>query len=269
MMLLQLDQVTGSYASTSWRLGPVSFELGAGELLGIIGPNGAGKSTLLQIAAGIRRPDTGQVRLLDQPLSRLSRRAIARHLGYLPQQVASLFDYRVEQVVALGRYVHLRALGFMQPRDQKVVESCLARTETAAYRNRLLSELSGGERQRVLLASVLAQEPQILMLDEPTTGLDLHHQVRFFDLLAEQARRGLAVAVVTHDLNLAGLFCTRLLLLQDGLVVGQGQSHDLLEQDLLDRVYRGGVCVIRHPRFDRPQVLPCRPAASDGKQDEL
>ena len=254
--LLQIDKVGFGYGGSEWQLREVSLGLSAGQIIGVIGPNGAGKSTLLKIAAGLVRPSTGLVRLIEQDMRDRSRRSIARQLGFLPQNVTGSLDYRVEEIVAMGRFAHLRGAGFLQPDDLEVVERCLECTETTAYRRRSLSQLSGGERQRVLLASVLAQQPQVLLLDEPTTGLDMHHQVAFFDLVSSLAAKGMAVIVVTHDLNLAALYCHRLLLLVGGHAVKEGTVPEVVCAEVLGQAYRHSVYVGRHPMAGSPMVLP-------------
>jgi iron complex transport system ATP-binding protein len=254
--LLKIEKVSYTYTQTDWQLRDISLQVNAGEIIGIIGPNGAGKSTLLRIAAGILQPDAGSVKLLDEHIHKLERRRIARILGYLPQNVTSLFDYRVEEVVAMGRYANARGLGFLDRNDIVVTERCLEQTQTREFRDRSLWHLSGGERQRVLLASVLAQEPKILLLDEPTAGLDLHHQVRFFELLAQQVRQGLAVVVVTHDLNLASLFCDCLVLMQSGKVIHRGTANQVLRESILGTVYPDNIHIDAHPVHGQPMVLP-------------
>jgi cobalamin transport system ATP-binding protein len=254
--LLELANVRYRYSQSEWQMCDITLQAQAGTILGIIGPNGAGKSTVLKIAAGILKPDAGKVMLLDEAIHSQDRRRIARILGYLPQDVSSLFDYRVEEVVAMGRYVHGRGLGFLDAGDIAIINRCLEQTETTEFRDRSLSHLSGGERQRVLLASVLAQEPKILLLDEPTVGLDLHHQVRFFELLAQQVRQGLAVVVVTHDLNLASLFCEQLVLMQAGKVICKGTVKEVIEESVLETVYPGNIYIATHPVHGQPIVLP-------------
>ena len=259
---LDFTDVSYAYRQTDWTLRPISHRLLPGSLLGIIGPNGAGKSTLLKIAAGIIKPATGVIELLGRPLTDLTRRALARQLAYLPQNVTSTFDYTVEQVVALGRFPHLKGTGFLQSHDVAIVNRCLADTDTENFRHRPISQLSGGQRQRVLLASVLAQQPQVLLLDEPTNGLDLYHQATLFSLLKTLAGQGIAIIVVTHDLNLAALYCDRLLLLQDGSMVRQGSIEQVICQEVLGPIYHETIRIISDPQSRRPIVLPNADAAS-------
>jgi iron complex transport system ATP-binding protein len=167
----------------------------------------------------------------------------------------------VEEVVAMGRFPHLAGLGFLAASDLAVVEASMRQTETLACRGRQLSRLSGGERQRVYLASVLAQEPRLLLLDEPTTALDIHHQARFFRLLRSLARNGITVAVVTHDLNLASFYCDRLLILSHGKSVREGTADEVLRPDVLSQVYEEPILVDRDRRTGKPFVLPVSPEA--------
>jgi iron complex transport system ATP-binding protein len=254
--VLALDNVSYQYPEAEWRLADVTLAVRAREVLAIIGPNGSGKSTLLRLGAGILRAGSGRVTLDGQAVAALSRRQIARRLGYLPQNVTSGFDYRVEEVVAMGRFPHATGAGFLSRADVAVVERCLAATEIEGYRERRLSRLSGGERQRALLASVLAQEPAVLLLDEPTNALDLHHQVRFFGLLRHLAADGMAVAVVTHDVNLASLYSDRVALLRGGRLVEEGTPEAVLRADVLQATYGDEVLLETHPATGRPIVLP-------------
>jgi iron complex transport system ATP-binding protein len=257
---LRVEEVGFGYEDSAWRLEGASFQAAPGDVLAIIGPNGSGKSTLLRLAAGILPPASGRVLLDGADLARLDRRDVAKQLGYLPQNVQHAFDYTVEEVVAMGRFPHLTGLGFLSAGDRDVIDSSLARTEMAEFRDRPLSRLSGGERQRAFLASVLAQEPRVLLLDEPTTALDIHHQARFFRLLNELAASGIAVVVVTHDLNLASLYCTRLLLLSRGAKRAEGSADEVLTHAVLSEVYDESVAILRDERTGRPIVLPGLPA---------
>ena len=255
--LLSVEEVRYGYPESDWELRGVSFALAGGELLAIVGPNGSGKSTLLKIAAGVLAPAGGRVRLGERELLDMRRGEIARSLGYLPQRLAYGFDYVVEEVVAMGRFPHLSGFGLLGAEDLRVMERCMEQTDTLALRGRSLSRLSGGERQRVLLASVLAQEPRVLLLDEPTTSLDIHHQAAFFRLLRRFARaEGAGVAVVMHDLNVASFCCDRFLLLCDGAPAREGEADDVLRADVLSPVYGEEVRVDRDARSGRPIVLP-------------
>ena len=253
---ISVQEVTYRYRGNGWQLYPASFSLKPGEIVGIIGPNGSGKSTLLRIAAGIIRPSTGRVIVAGRDMADMSRREIAASIGFLPQDTGGYLDYLVEEAVAMGRFPHLKGAGFLCPHDISVVERCLIETDTEAYRGRSINQLSGGERQRVMLASVLAQEPDLLLLDEPTSALDIHHQVKIFTLISRLVQEGMGAAVVTHDLNMASLFSDRLLLMKQGKIIYRGRPEEILNADILHESYGEGIEITQHPKNGRPMVFP-------------
>ena len=192
----------------------VSFDVGPGELIALMGRNGAGKSTLMDVIAGLRRPSRGRVVLDGRPLDDWSWSERARLVGHLPQAVRADLAFSVEQLVLMGRYPHTDRW-FESEADKDAVETAMVRTGCAEFRARRVSTLSGGERQRVLLAACLAQEPRLLLLDEPSTFLDVDQQLHCFALLREETGRGASCIAVTHDLNLALTFCSRLIVLAE------------------------------------------------------
>ena len=234
----------------------VDLDIAAGEVVALIGPNGAGKSTLLALLAGWMQPDKGRVLLNGEPLARLGLRRRARRLAYLPQRVSPLYDPLVDDVVTAGRFPRRSPWAGLSEADHRAIAGALQATATADLRYRRFSELSGGEQQRVLVASILAQEPAFLLLDEPTASLDLHHQVEIFQLLRSIASSGRTVIVATHDLNLASLYAGRLMLLIEGRVVRQGTPAQVLTAPTLHEAYGPELCVIGHPLTGRPAVLP-------------
>lgn len=252
---LVAESVTYAYPDGTQALQEVSVQVPYGRLLGIVGPNGSGKSTLLRVLAGLFRPQSGTVFLDGRPLRAFGRHELARQIGFLPQSVLSTFPFSVREVVALGRYPHLGTFGFLGKGDVEVVERCLEVIECTELADRPFSALSGGERQRVLLASVLAQEPKLMLLDEPTAALDIHHQVTLFDLLHAFSREGLSIVVVTHDLNLAGQFCDRLLLLRRGRTIKEGTPQEVIVGDLLSEVYDADLIVEENPVTGTPMVV--------------
>ena len=235
----------------------VSLGLEPGELLVLVGPNGSGKSTLLALLSGWLGPDAGGVALDGVALGRVRPRERARRLAYLPQRVAPLYDLTVAELVATGRYPWGGTVPG-PPVDDPVVGRALAATGLARLAERPFGTLSGGERQRALLASVLAQETRWLLLDEPTAALDLHHAVAIFHLLEAAAAEGRGVLAVTHNLNLAALFATRVGLMCAGRLEALGEPGDVLTAPLLERAYGPEVLVGSHPEAGRPSVLPRR-----------
>lgn len=256
---LTMNGVVYAYPGSDWRLEAPSLRLGAEGMTCVVGPNGSGKSTLLRLAAGILQPDTGSVKLGAHSLSTLRRKEIARAVGYLPQEAPPLFDYTVEQVVRMGRYAHAAGAGVLSACDHVAIDRAMHAVEVHTYRGRFLSRLSGGERRRALIASVLAQEPDLLLLDEPTNSLDIHHAAAVMRLLSRLHQTGgPAVVAVTHDLNLASLFAERLLLMRDGDICSDGAPAAVLSDAGLAKIYGEDILVLPHPDTRAPMVLPQR-----------
>jgi iron complex transport system ATP-binding protein len=254
--------VDATYTVTGLRFGydrtPVLSDLDlalpAGGFGALLGPNGSGKSTLLKLLLGRLRPDAGEVKLLGRTVRDIPAAERARLVGYLPQEVQSAYDFRVDEVVLMGRYPHL-SFGLESAHDHEIAESCLARTETAHLAGRSFASLSGGEKQRVLLASVLAQEPRVLLLDEPTAALDIHHQHEVMALLSRLQREGLAICLVTHDLNLAARYCPLVWLLHGGRLLAAGAPSEVFTTSTLATAYGDRLRVVRDPDLGGPLVL--------------
>ncbi len=252
---LALRAVRFGYGTDAWELRIPALSFGREPLCGIVGPNGSGKSTLLKIAAGLLLPREGVVELDGCSLARQRRIQIARVLGFLPQECPALFDYTVEQVVAMGRHAHGGVLEMPNPGDREAVARALADVGLEALRHRPLSHLSGGERRRAWIASALAQEPGLLLLDEPTQSLDLHQAAAVMEILARRAADGLRVVAVMHDLNLAALFCDRLVLLQAGGIAAEGAPSEILTENHLFQAYGNRLEILRRPETKTPIVL--------------
>lgn len=253
--LLQAQSVSFAYEKEQLVLDGVDASIPAGTLTGIVGPNGCGKSTLLRLLCGLLHPQAGRVLMDGAELTRLSGRARARRLAFLPQAVNPAFAMSVFEVVCLGRYPHAGPFGGLGPKDFDVARRCLRDTETEHLRARDFLSLSGGERQRVLLASILAQEPEMLLLDEPTSALDIHHEAEVFALLRQLAAQGYGVGVVTHDLNAAAQYCGRILLLGAAHgVVAAGAPEEVFREAALCAAYDAAIRVGRHPFADAPFV---------------
>jgi ABC-type cobalamin/Fe3+-siderophores transport system ATPase subunit len=252
--ILEADGVEAGYGARRVLAG-CDLRIAAGEVVSIVGPNGAGKSTLLRVLAGLKRPTGGVVRLDDVDVSSLPRRVIAQRIAVVPQILETLFPFTVRDIVALGRTSRLDLLGRPTAEDLAAVRRSLATLDLAALSDRRIDELSGGERQRAVLAMALAQEADILLLDEPTVHLDPAHQRSTLDLVRRLAReRGLAIVMVLHDLNLASAMATRIVVLRDGSIVFDGAPRDALTPDLVRDVFGGGLDVVMHE--GRPFVVP-------------
>jgi iron complex transport system ATP-binding protein len=253
--MLELRDVEFAYDQRPALRG-VSLEAQPGRVVGLLGPNGAGKSTLVRLAAGLLRPRAGRVLLEGRDLRDLSRRRIAQRVALLPQDGRLPPAFTVWEIASLGRTPHLGWLGAEGPNDRAVVLRALELTDAAALAARPVDELSGGERQRVLLARALAQEPSVLLLDEPTLHLDLGHQVGLLELVVRLARQdGLAVLAVFHDLNLAAQSCDELALLSRGRIVAVGPPDEVLRSPTVSQVYGVDLVSLAHPTSGRPAVL--------------
>jgi iron complex transport system ATP-binding protein len=228
-------------------LGPVDFAVRRGECLVVVGPNGAGKTTLLRLLTGLLRPAAGTIEYRGQSFVTLSRRALARRIAYVPQIRPDHLPLTVEEVVVLGRYPHLSAFQ-MAPRseDFAAVAEALRLVGITELRDRPVDELSGGERQAVFIAAALAQESELLILDEPTIHLDARHQSDLAGLLLRlKAESGRTVVLATHDLNLASLLGDRLLAVAGGTILAVGTPAEILRPDLLEQLFRARFEIVR------------------------
>lgn len=244
----------------------VDLQAPEGEMVAILGPNGAGKSTLLRLLLGVRSPDAGEALLYGRPVDRWSAEERARRVGVLPQHEEPAFPITAGALVEMGRYPWLGRWGRPGPRDRDAVDAALERCGVAELSAREFATLSGGERQRVRLARALAQEPRALALDEPTASLDLAHEMEIWELLLEEARRGRAVLLTTHHVNLAARYADRLVLLHEGRVAATGPPERVLVPGVIERVYGWPVRVVAHagsgPDRGAPQVVALRERAS-------
>ena len=240
----------------------VSLSVSPGRLLAVAGPNGAGKTTLLKLLSGSLAPHEGGVTLDGRALSELGDRERALAIAVVPQSESSPFPVTVREMVGMGRYAHLGPWERSGEGDRAVVEDAMARCAVAELADRHLGELSGGERQRARIARALAQEAPVLLLDEPTAGLDLRYRMELFHLLRQLRAAGLGVLVITHDLNLAARFADRLLLLDRGRAQARGAPDEVLSRASLEAVYEWPLRVVPHPGpgsdTGAPQTVPLR-----------
>jgi iron complex transport system ATP-binding protein len=228
MTVVQLQAIAW-HAGGAAVVSDVSFEAAKGEFIALTGRNGAGKSTVLDLIAGMRRPSAGTVVLHGRPLETWTATERARRVGHLPQAVRTDLPFTVEQLVLMGRYPHADRW-FESDADRRAAVQAMETCDCLAFRDRRVSTLSGGERQRVLLAACLAQEPTLLLLDEPSTFLDVDQQLHCFSLLRGEAASGRACIAVTHDLNLALTFCTRIIVLANTTIACDMPASDARER---------------------------------------
>ena len=235
-------------------LADITLEVNAGEVLALVGPNGAGKTTLLSVLSGERVPTSGRVTIDDRDLASFSAIELARRRSVLTQDNQLSFPFRVDQIVEMGRSPWARTPKFED--DVPVLQLAMSRTDITGLTARRFTELSGGERARVSLARVLAQDTEIVLLDEPIAALDLRHQEDVLRLARELAAEGRAIVIVLHDLSLAGAFADRIGLVSEGRLVALGSPHEVLTASAISRVY--GLAVEILERDGRPLVIPLR-----------
>lgn len=242
----------------------IDLEVRAGQRLAILGPNGAGKSTVLRLLAGTLAPDAGLVLLDGTDLLSLRGAERARRVAFVPQETRVAFDFTVLEIVLMGRSPRLGLLGIEGAHDLEIARQALALTGAADLAERPISHLSSGERQRVLLARALAQEPDTILLDEPTAFLDLGHQVRIHRLLAGLNRdRGTTIVFVSHDLNLAARYADRIVLLRGGRILQDGPPAQVLTPDAVRAAFGVEIHVVIDPALDAPTVVVIGPAEAE------
>jgi iron complex transport system ATP-binding protein len=250
-------------------LSGLELALDAGELVVLVGPNGAGKTTCLHALLGLVSPDQGVVRLGGTDIATLARVEIARRVAYVPQSPRSDFPFVVREVVAMGRTPHLGRYRLEGAEDLRAIEAALEATETTHLSERLLSALSGGERQRVHVARALAQETPLLLLDEPTSSLDVEHQLQLLDLVRSLVRSGKTALVTLHDLSLAARYADRVVVLAEGRAVLDDAPGVVLTEANLARYFRIVARVTPSPKDGRPVILPLEPVGRGGDSGEV
>ena len=258
-----LEDVTFSYsrgkrAESEAVLKGLSCLILSGRVLGILGPNGSGKSTLLKLLARVYLPQNGTIDILGESLSGLSQLNVAKRVALVPQETLQVFPFTIAEMVLMGRSPHHQGWGgwhWEDSQDWAVARNAMEELDVAHLGNRLVTEVSGGERQRAVIARALVQEPQILLLDEPTAFLDLHHQLDIARIIKRLNReRGLTVILVSHDLNLASQYCDQVLLLNQGRLAAMGSPQTVIKPEVIEAVYGCSVLVDRHPQSGLPRV---------------
>lgn len=272
--MLEVQNLSCGYGSLT-VLEQISLQVQRGEMVGILGPNGSGKSTLLLALAGVIKPQRGRILLAGQDLARVRAKRRARLIASVPQRLQNSFPFKCLSVVLMGRYPHLSGWGGYQREDLEAALTAMEETRTLPLAERPLNQVSGGESQMVIIARALAQQAPLLLLDEATSALDIAHKIQIFNLLRHKNQQGLTLICVMHDLNLAALYCPRLLLLKQGRILADGPRDEVFRADLLSELYETDICVTQHPLTGDPQayLVPagpdslgsCRPQPQSGQ----
>lgn len=236
----------------------LTFAIEKGKIFGVLGPNGSGKSTLLKLLTRVLRAQGGTIALFGQDLLGLRQADIAQTVAFVPQETQQSFPFTIAEMVLMGRFPHHSGWGGWHWEDSKdvmIAQTAMQDLDVAHLGSRLITDVSGGERQRAIIARALAQQPKVLLLDEPTAFLDLHHQLDIARILRKLNRdRGLTVVMVSHDLNLASQYCDQLLLLNHGRIAKEGTPQEVVQPDILEAVYGCRVLVDKHPQSGMPRV---------------
>lgn len=253
--ILSINNLYGGYGKEE-VIKNVSFGVKKGEFLGIIGPNGSGKSTLLRLMSRVLIPQKGEILLEGQDILKMDLKEICQKVAFVPQDTIINFAFTVEEIVLMGRIPHLKRLQMEAKNDFLTVEQALTLTDTLYLREKQIDELSAGERQRVIIAKALAQEPGLLFLDEPTSHLDIGHQIQILDLLRKlNQQNNLTIIIVLHDLNLASEYCNRVILLNNGGIFKEGGACEVLTYQNIESVYKTVVVVNKNPISSKPYVV--------------
>ncbi len=253
--LLSAREITVGYGGEP-VIPSLSLDVLAGDFMVIVGPNGCGKSTLLKSLARVNRPSTGRIDLDGADVHRMRGRQVARRISLLPQSAAAPEGITVAELVARGRHPHHTLLRQWSADDERAVADALERTQLTDLADTSVDSLSGGQRQRVWVAMVLAQDTEVILLDEPTTFLDIAHQYELLELFADLNAEGRTIVAVLHDLNQAARFASRLVVMRDGRVHGDGAPDEVVTSDLVREVFGLGADVVDDPQSGTPMVVP-------------
>ena len=253
--MIQVGRLNKSYGE-QLILNKLTFTVNRGDFFGILGPNGSGKSTLLKLLSGVEKFESGHIELDGSPLGTYSRRKLSRKLAVLQQEALPPVNFTVREVVEMGRFPYQNWLGVEKAEQGHLVDEILEKLGLIQLQDRSLLHLSGGERQRVALGKVMAQQPELLLLDEPTTYLDIGYQIQMMDhIKAWQNEANITIIAVLHELNLASIYCNRLLLLHQGELLRLGAPIDILQTELIAQVYGTKPIIVDHPVHALPQLI--------------
>ena len=254
MKAIVLNSVSSGYDQKQ-VVSNISFEINKAEFFCIIGSNGSGKTTLLKTIGQSISPSKGTIEIFGQKASSYSKKKLSMLVAMVTQTVPSDIPYTVKEVVMMGRYPYLGIMGIEKSKDQDIAASAMTFTDISHLADCKIGEISGGERQRVFIARAICQEPQIILLDEPTTALDLAHQIAVMDLMEKLKNdKKITIVMISHDINLAAMYSDRLLLLKSGKIIQMGTPNDILTYDILENAYNCVLMVEKSPIGNFPQI---------------
>lgn len=253
--MIEIKNLTFSYHDKN-VLKNISLRVDNGEILGILGPNGSGKTTLINILNGYLRKDNGEIIIKNKRIEEYSRKELARIMGVVPQDTVPAFDFTVYDIVAMGRYPHLGIMDPISDRDKMLILEALKKTGLYELRDKSIREISGGEKQRVFIARVIAQGPEIILLDEPTSNLDIRYQIEILEIIEKMRSEGKTILMSMHDVNLAIRYCTKLALISQGMIYSMGNPNDVINEESIEKVYGIKGRIIRNGKNRIAYILP-------------
>jgi len=256
--MIRIENLTFSYNDKEQRpvLEAINLQINSGEFFGIIGPNGSGKTTLFKLILGFLKPDSGTIKIEGDNLRDIRRKEIARKVSAVMQDFLPAYDFTVQEIVHMGRTPYLGLFSGEEEKDYRIVREVIEETELSGFEEKTFSRLSGGEKQRVLIAKCFAQKTPILLLDEFVSHLDLGHIQQLVQRVSQKNKKeNVTVLGIFHDINTASLYCDRLAVLNEGKIVKTGPPAQVIDEEMLTRVYNAKGFVIQHPKTGKPQVL--------------
>jgi len=253
--LLKISNVSGGYYKEDVIKG-ISLDINQNDFMGIIGPNGSGKTTLIRLVTRVLHARSGEIFFKGENILQMDLKEFCCKIAFVSQDITTDFSFTVSEIVSMGRIPHLKRLQFETKKDTEIIEKALSATDTLDLKDKRIDELSAGERQRVIIARALSQEPVLLLLDEPTSHLDIGHQIQILDLLKKlNSQNNLTTVMILHDLNLASAYCNRIVLLDKGAVFKEGRPEEVLTYQNIESVYKTIVLVNNNPITLRPNVV--------------
>ena len=255
--MLEIENLSFSYDRTKQVLKNVNIEIKKGEFVGIVGPNGCGKTTLVNILSHVLELQKGKIKLNGEDLRTIPQNELAKLIAVVPQESMFEFEFTGLEIVLMGRLPYLARFQLEGEKDRKIAERTMKKTQCWQFRDKYIRNLSGGEKQRVIVARALTQEPEYLLLDEPTSHLDMNFQFEVLDLIAELNKTNkVTILSVFHDINLASKYCTRLLLMKDGKIIADGPPRAIINRKNLSEIYEFNIILKRHPKEGYKYILP-------------
>ncbi len=256
METLKIDEIEFAYGEEV-ILKDISFNIEEGEFISIIGPNGSGKSTLLKTLNNIYTPRKGNIYLDGEKIQKIKRREIAKRISLVPQESQINYEFTVEEIVTMGRHPYKRRFEKENLEDKRIIEEAMEMTYTTKLRDKLITEISGGEKQRVIIAKALAQNSSIILLDEPTSSLDINHQIEVLELLKKlNKNKNTTVVIVLHDINIASRYSDRIIFLKDGKIISKGRPEEVVTKNNIKKAYDMDIYLEINKYTRSPYLIP-------------